>query len=285
MANFLTVAEYRASSTGQDSANLIPGGNQAAQDAELLRRIFNASAWMEDRATSPLIAASRVEMIRCRYQRDGTLSLHPRAAHLNQLTAASIGTNAADLATLSITGAFIDEQQWIIPQASGIWTSSSGSVQFGASTIGRLLAKLAHVTGWPNTTITSSPNNAGATTITVADPSGFTPFLGSVVADESVRIIDGALTETITVSAVNGSVLTISALANAHNAGTVVSMLPGDLKEAAIMATSAFLRARTSDAMVMAQTTQPGGPVNRDTQRWQLLADAARIIDNYGRVR
>ena len=100
-----------------------------------------------------------------------------------------------------------------------------------------------------------------------------------------IKYIDGDKTETITVSAVNGSILTCSALANGHAVGAVVSMLPADLKEAAYMATSAFLRARSSDSMVLAQSVQTPGPVARDGQRWQLLADAGRIIDQYARVR
>lgn len=284
MTNYLTVAEYRASSTGQDTSNLIAGGNGAAQDAELLRKIGAASEWIDQRAGGQsLIAASRVELIRCRYQRDGTLSVHPRVGHLNELVAVAVGTNLNDLAVVSTSGAFIDQEQWIISAGTGLWTSV-GPLQFGASPSARVLVKVTHVAGWPNTTLTNNPGVA-ATSITVADGSGFAPALGSVVADDRVRIIDGEFTETVTVTAVNGLTLTVTPLQNAHSAGAVVSALPGDLKEAASLATSAFLRARTSDAMVLAQTAQVGGQPQRDAQRWQLLADAGRIIDNYARVR
>lgn len=284
MPNYLTVAEYRATSSGQDTQNLIPAGNQAAQDAELLRKITAATAWIDNRASGQsLIASSRVELIRCRYQRDGTLSVHPRNAHLNQLVAVSVGTNAADLGVVSTTGAFIEDEQWIIPCIAGVWTSA-GAIQFGPNAGGLVVCKLTHIAGWPNTLLANNPI-AAATSITVADGSGFSPALGSEIADEAIRIIDGEFTETITVTNVVGNVLTVSPLANAHAAGAVVSGLPADIKIAAEWATSAFLRSRTSDAMVMAQASQAGSQPQRDGQRWQLFADAGRIIDNYERVR
>ena len=280
---YLTPAEFRATSTGQETNNLLVG-DQAAQDAELARRILAAGSWFDNEHNQQsLIASPRVELHRAVYDRDGCLSIHPRAGWLNQLTAVSVGTDMTDLAALSsIAGAFPDAQNWIIPP-SGIWASSA-PVQLGSMRRGKLLVKLTFVAGWPNTLLTSSPT-VGATSITVTDGTGFLPAVGAPVADDfTVRIIDGEFTETITVTAVAGNVLTCSALVNAHSPGAVVSALPADVKLAVGWATSAFLRDRTSDAMVMTSSLQPGQQPP-SSQRWRLLQDAQRVAKNYGRTR
>jgi len=59
------------------------------------------------------------------------------------------------------------------------------------------------------TTSPTAIGNAGVTTITLSDPTGF-------VATSKVTIYDGVLTEVVTASALVGSVLTVGATANAH---------------------------------------------------------------------
>src|SRR5581483_1796324 len=51
--------------------------------------------------------------------------------------------------------------------------------------------------------------NAGATTINLSDPTGFT-------GTSKVTIYDGANTEVVTASSLAGNVLTVGATANAH---------------------------------------------------------------------
>ena len=45
--NYLTVAEYKNAPTAIDYDNLVVGGNQAAQDAELLANIARASSFID----------------------------------------------------------------------------------------------------------------------------------------------------------------------------------------------------------------------------------------------
>ena len=282
---YLSAAEYRAAPTAVDSNNLVAGGNQAVQDAALLEQIRRASSWINNELNQSVIAASRVELHRARYQRDGTLSIRTNGTPANQLLGLSLGTHAGDLAVVSdLSGAFIDEGQWVIPN-TGV-NAGGYPIQFGPRVTagGRLLAKLTVVSGWPNTTLTASAI-AGATTITVASGAGFTPALGSDVASDSVQIIDGALTETVTVSSVAGNVLTVSALVNAHSSGAVVSSMPGAIKEAATLVTSAFIRTRGSEAIIMAQGTTPGPSAGDMANRGPSLGAAARMLVTYRRVR
>lgn len=282
MGSYLTPAEYQAAPTATDISNLVYGGSAAAQAAELVNVIARASAWIDTTCRQPLIAASHIEFLRTRVQRDGFLSLHPARSPLNQLVAVAVGTTAANLTAISdLTGAFIDQQQWIVPSnvLNVGWPYTLGS----AGRTGQILAKLTSVSGWPNTTIVSG-GNAGSTALTVLSGAGFTPAVGSEVAEQTITIYDADHTEIITVSAVNGNVLTCSALVYAHAAGVAISGMPADVKQVAIDATTAFIRSRSTDAVTMDQTT-PGAPTGVDPVGAAMLGRAARMLLDYGRVR
>ncbi len=286
MAPYITAKEYRDSSTGQDTLNLIPGGSAGAQAAELERRIWNASGWIDNTCNSSLLASSHVEMRTVGFGSSGRIALSPNHVHLNQLTAVALGADASSLSNLSaasIAAAWIEEQTFMVPAAAGSFTGPA--IQFGPRPRGRCLAKLTYVAGWPNTTITSSPIQ-GATSFTVTSPAGLQPMVGSEIADEQVRIIDGEFTEVITISNVVGNTVTCSALAYAHAAGATLTMLPGPVKEAALLATSAFLRARSSDALTIGQTlVAGGGGTAGDSVRWKMLRDAENMLAPYARKR
>ena len=285
MSLYITAREYRESSTGQDTLNLIGGGNQADQDAELERRIWNASGWIDNTCNSSLIAASHVETRSVSLSSRGRLAFSPNHVHLNQLTGVALGSDGSSLSAVSastIAAAWIEEQTFMVPLAAGAFSTS---IQFGPRVRGRFLSKLTYVAGWPNTTITSAPT-AGATSFTVANPAGLVPMVGSDIADEQVRIIDGGETEVITIVGVSGNTVTCSALANAHEAGATLTMLPGPVKQAAIDVTSAFLRARSSDALTIGQTlVAGGGGATGDSVRWKLLRDAEAMLRPFARKR
>lgn len=272
-ASYLTPVEYRSAATGQDTNNLVPGGNQAAQDAELARKIAAASAWIEGRCTCTLVATRLVELVTIPVRSDG-LSIHPRNPHLNQLVSLQVGYRADLLTPVSIAGAWIEEEQFRIPAPVGAVGSAP-----------RMLARLDYVAGWPNTVLTAT-TIAGATVLPIASVAGFSPIAGAKMIGEPVRIIDGGQSEVVTVLSVGASSITLTAgCANAHTAGAVVSQLPPDVKEAAVMATSAHLRHRSSDALVMSQTLAPGAAASSDSYRWKLLRDAEQILDPYRRTR
>lgn len=272
-ASYLTPAEYRSAATGQDTNNLVPGGSQGAQDAELARKIAAASAWIEGRCTCTLVATRLVELVTVPIRGDG-LSIHPRNPHLNQLVSLQVGSRADLLTPVSIAGAWIEEEQFRIPAPVGAVGSAP-----------RVLARLDYVAGWPNTVLTGNVL-AGATVLPIASIAGFAPIAGSKIAGEPLRIIDGERTETVTVLSVGPSSVTLTAGCTfAHQAGVVVSQLPPDVKEAAVMATSAHLRHRSSDSLVMSQTLAPGAAPSNDSYRWKLLRDAEQLLDPYRRTR
>jgi hypothetical protein len=105
------------------------------------------------------------------------------------------------------------------------------------------LAKLSSVSGWPNTTITVRPHRRRHLDH-VASGAGFTPGVGSEVADDPIAIYRRRRHgDDHRHRSVNGNVLTCSALVNAHAAG-VASPAAGRRQEAATLATTAFIRTR-----------------------------------------
>lgn len=280
MPSYLTPAEYLAAPTAVDTNNLVSGGGAAAQAAALVTVIAKASAWIDNECNQTLLASTDIEFIPGNYQRNGFVVLHPRRAPLNTLTSLALGTHAGNQVTVSdLSGAYVNHENWVIPAVS-----SGVSLSFG-STTGRFLAKLTHVAGWSNTVLTSSPI-VGATSFTVANTAGFLPAPGSFVWGDDITIYDGVSTEVITVTAVVGSTLTCSPLTFSHSAGVAVSMLPSDIKEAAVMVTSAFIRSRQADALVMSNiTTAPGQSPPQDAPRARALYDASKMLRTYGRVR
>lgn len=284
MANYLTVAEYVNAPTGIDVNNLVTVGGQPGQTAALQTAISKASGWIDNECNQPLVAGSFTELLRARYSRDGSISVHPRQSPLNQLLAVSIGSNASDMFTVaSLASSFIDQQQYVLPFSAGAlgWPFSLG----GGSKFGKLLISLTSVSGWPNTVLTSAPA-AGATSFTVATAAGFTPQLGSPCVDQVFTIYDGASTEVVNVTSVAGATVNCTALAFSHTVGVCVSGLPADIKGVAVTVTSAYLRERSSESIVMQNTLQPVGQQSGwDAPRSAALQSARQTLSSYQRVR
>jgi len=288
MPALLAPTEYRNTANAQDTENLIIGGDSAAQTAELARRIDEATGWMENKISQHLVAAQRIETVQVKYRPDGTLFIRSKDIHLNQLIAVAVGTDASNLtAVSSLAGAWINKGLWVIPPAGGFVALAGLQFSTTSSLAGTpLVAKLTHVTGWPNTTLTAAANT-GDTNLTVASTVGFQPALGSTIADDQARIIDGELDEPITVASVtSATVLHLSSpLQNSHDIGATVTMVPPDLKLAAHWATSAFLLDRSADSFMPGQLPAPNTTPTQNQLRRTLLADAVRTLVNYSRIR
>lgn len=284
MTALLTPAEYRASPTAVDTNNLVAAGNQAAQDAALAEEIRRATGWVATQINFDPIASSAVSLHYTRFQRDGTLSI-PAYRVPNQLVSISIGTNLNNLTALAdISGAFLDEWNWVIPTSNGA-PFVGAPYQFGFSRSGKVLVKLTQIGGWANTTVNAIAT-AGQSALTVASGVGFTPALGSDPSNEQFIIFDGANTEVITVVSVAGNVLTLGApLASNHAVGVAVSGIPAAMKEASVLATSAFIRNRSSEAILASQSLQPGPSSGDMANRGPAFAMAARMLTTFARVR
>jgi len=253
---YLTIQEYKNAPTAIDIDNIVIGGNQSAQDAELANVILRASSWVDQYCGQILGATTDVEQQRSRINKDGTIRLHPKYAPIVALTAFSYGTDLTNILTsIDNSLAWIEESAIIFPYAQmNLAYSSQGPLQFGFPTTpqSEVYLKYSYVNGYTNTT-NSTAVTAGDVTISVTNGTGIT-------AGQMLRIYDGTYTENITVASTytfgSNTVPLASGCLFSHDIGASVSALPAAIKEATILATTAFLKVRGDNSLVMAVATR-----------------------------
>jgi hypothetical protein len=251
---YLTLQEFKNAPTALDYGNLVVGGTQAAQDAELSNAITRASSWIDNYCNQVIGATNDVEQQRVRITPDGTLRFHPKYFPVVALTDLKYGFYPNQLTTVTDPSqAWMEEQEIIFPYGNMAYTQSSqGPLGFGFTSNGRAetFIKYSYINGYANAVLTADVAQ-GATTLTVDGGLG-------IVAGEMLNLYDGASTERVTVASsytFGSSTVPLTApLAYAHLTGVSVSNLPAAIKEAAILMTTAYLKIRGDAAMVMAVT-------------------------------
>lgn len=279
MGAILTAAEYRAAPTAVGTNALVDGGDGDAQTAELTRLIKRAGGWIDNFVNQPLLAGTATETARLRVTRNGEFAFMPKthSQRLVAMTAFAYGTRANALAAMSdLSGVWSEDGSWRVPIGSAVM--SLPAIQFSRLAPGdEWICRYSYVYGWAGTTLTSSPI-VGATSFTVADPTGITAGV--------YQLWDGTATEDITVTSVVGSTVNCVALANAHAAGAGLSNLPQDLKQAGICVTTAMIKTpRGSDSTVATNTLAPGQQVGVDPVGAMNLRMAREILYGYQKKR
>jgi len=278
---YITVAEFKNAPTSLDYDNLVVGGNQNAQDAELARVILRATSYLNGYLNQDLHAGPVIETQRVRMSGDGFIYLHPIKNPIISLSAFQYGSSPNNLQTLNDPSqCWFESQQIVIPlsQINTTYTSS-GPLAFGSyGPRIRLFTKYTYIAGYVNTTCTGSLN---ASTLTVANVSGILP-------SETYRIIDGAFSESVTVdnSYVYGSttIPLTAPLAFAHT-GAGFSNMPFAIKQATILMTSAFVKQRGDASMTMNLTTQPTVNIGNNQRYAGEIALALDMVNLYRRMR
>ena len=282
---YLTLDEFKNAPTALDYGNIVAGGNQAAQDAELTNAIYRASSYIDQFCSQIIGATTNSERQRVRFSNDGTLRIHPQYHPIVALTALSFGPTPTSLiAVPDCSPAWIEDQSIIFP-ASGASLSYSTSgplgFGFGGPAGSEVYAQYTYVNGYVNSRFAAS-TLAGATSITVDDASGIIP-------GQSLRVYDGASTENVTVSSsyVFGSttVPLASAMTYAHASGVCISGLPAAIKEAAILITSAYLKIRGDASLVLDVTNQPSASIDGDQRVSSDIGHAQDILKPFRRMR
>lgn len=281
---YLTVQEYKDAPTSIDYNNLVVGGNQAAQDAELANVILRASSYMNEYLNQSLVADSYTETQRVRVNGQGMIALHPNNSPIISLSSFEYGADPNNLIALpDCSTAWFEAQQLIIPLSNlGLNYSSQGPLGFGFGYSPRqqLFTQYTYVSGFVNTTIATA--TAAATSLTVADGTG-------IIAGQQYRIYDGSKSERITVASTytNGSttVPLTGALAYTHAAGVAIGNMPNAIKEACILITTAFLKVRGDNSMTMNLTTQPTTNIGNNARYSGDIALALDMVNKYRRIR
>ena len=252
---YLTNAEFTNAPTGVDVNQLIPAGSPQAQTAALTQTISRASNWADLICSQVLACTQETETGEIRADRYSRWILHPKQWPIVDLLACSVTPiNGGQAIALTVSQAWIEESRIVIPTTGTLASSSVGPLQLGAAGRGQqAYVNFTYLAGWPNTTLTSAVV-AGATTIPVASAVGIygTQATQFITAGTVLTIYDGASQEMVQVTAVAGNVLTLSVgLTYAHAAGVSVSALPPAIKQAATSLTSALIKTRGSEALVM----------------------------------
>lgn len=282
---YLSLQEFKNAPTALDYGNIVAGGTQAAQDAELSNAITRASSWIDQYCNQVIGATTDTEQQRVRIRPDGTIRLHPKYFPVVAMTDLSFGYAPTALTAVSDPSqAWLEEQEIIYPYASLPNSfSSQGPLSFGLPSSSRpeVYARYTYINGYANTTLASNVL-AGATSVTVASGEG-------IVAGQGLKIFDGASTENVIVSSsyVFGSttVPLTSPLLYAHSSGASFSALPAAVKEAAILVTSAYLKIRGDASLVLNVTTNPGQQLGDSQRVGSDIAHAQDLLKPFRRIR
>lgn len=282
---YITLDTFKAAPTALDYTNLVVGGNQAAQDAELSNAILRASSWIDQYCQQVIGATIDTEQARARLTNDGQLVIHPKYFPIVSLTDLQVGYNQQSLTPVpDCSQAWLETQQIVFPYANANLTwSSQGALSFaGGSTAGnKLYVRYTYVNGYAITT-TASSATAGATSLTVNDGTGLLP--GTIFT-----LFDGELTERVTVanSYTYGSttVPLVSPLLNSHVAGISASALPAAIQEACILIAASYLKVRGDSALTMGMGNRVGSAVGFSSLQGPDMDHAKELLKPFVRIR
>lgn len=289
---YLTVTEFKNAPTALDLSNFIPAGSSLSQDEALFEMIGRASSVADAYCfgeSGTLCASSNVENRRIRSNRDGEYQVWTKYWPILSVDAFSVGPTPADLQALSIdnTTCWIEEQMFTVVASGFSQMTNKGPLQFGIGALGRRqFAQWTYTNGWPNTLL------AGA--VTVGASSALLKTADGIFPGTTLTFYDAPNDEALVVSPtyVPGS-LTVtftSTFASAHAIGVSVSALPPVIKQAAIAITSALIKARGDEAIVLAAMTEGstaqsgGGAKPADDKTVRDLIGAANILDRFKAV-
>lgn len=249
---YLTIDEYKQAPSSIDYTNLVVNSTDPnVQDAELSNVIARASSWIDQYCNQVLGATTNTETQRSRMRSDGTIRIHPRYSPIVALTAFNYGVSPNQMVSFpDCSQAWIEDESLIIPYSTANLTySSQGPLQFGLPAIPRaeIYCEYTYVNGYTSSLLASNAS-VGASSITVTDGTGIT-------AGSELTIYDGLATENIVVDSSyafgSTTVPLDSPLVFGHSSGVAVSALPPAVKQAAILATTAFLKVRGDGSMTM----------------------------------
>lgn len=294
-APYVSIMAFKAHPTYLDLDDLRSGSSsEGDQDAELANILLMASDWCDNYAEQQLGAHQVVQNCRGRIDRTGALKLHLDESPYLALTQLGYGYTPTSLTVLASPPVWVQNNNLAVTigGGSGPW---SGSLQFGAGAPGsELYVQVAYTAGWVGTQL-SAASIAGATSVTVADPTGIVPGgryrIWDPGAEETVTVSTSWVPPALTVPAsppAPTAVTLASATAFAHSAGHDFSGWPSELRLAVInYAISQLMRPDTSAEDAYPDTHMASGTRQADSRQdgSGLVAESERVLERFRRVR
>jgi len=266
----------------------VPGGVSALQDDELADVLLTASDWAVDACGDMLLHAHLVsgEQLRTRAGNGGRLYIKPRDIPVRQVISLSYGWDPSAMVSLPLPDSsmwFEDGREVSFVPGGGL-SFTGPAIQFGVTPASgtRAYVNWTYVPGYPSTTLSASCL-AGASSVTVTDPTGILP-------GDTLRIYDLGASEALTVASnyvpavpaippTPTSILLAATTAKAHAAGTGVTEMPRRALQAVIaFAVALLMREDVSEE----EPASPFGPAARTTGGTRGGQAAGLVNDAYG---
>lgn len=282
---YLTLDEFKNAPTAIDIDNLVfNSSDPEVQNSELNNVIARASSWIDTYCNQILGATSETEQQRTRIRNDGTIRFHPNNSPIIAVTDLWYGFDPGNLIQAQDPSVcWLESQEVIFPYATlGTSYSSQGPLGLGLPSSPQLevFLKYSYINGYPNSTIATAV--ATQTSLTVTEANG-------IRAGVQLKIYDGMKTENVMVGSTytfgSTTIPLSSPLIYSHEAGVSISALPPAIKEAAILVTTAMLKVRGDNSMVMAVTTAPSVAIPGSQNMGQDMAMAMDLLKPYRRIR
>lgn len=288
---YVSPEAFRAHPTYLDTDGLRVGEPSAAdQTAALSVLLLEASEWADNQCNQPLGGHVYTQRCRATVDRAGNLKFHADHGPVIRVVSVSYGQSPTAMTTISGAGAWVENDTNVVVPVGGGNTAWSGSLQFGVPLSGEVFVQVVVVSGFP-ATVLAADALAGATSLTVADPTGIVPGgqyrIWEPGVEETVMVAADWVPPDPTLPAVPTLVALAAPMRNAHIAGHDFSGLPADAREAIVQKVMAVLMKPDSTAEDEYPNTSLGSDTRKSDPRdgTGLIAAATRTLANYGRVR
>lgn len=289
---YISPEEYMQAPTAVAVAGLVPGGDKAEQEAALAATIMRASDQVDTicfhRADGTLAASPSTESAWIRPKDNGSLAIICNYRPVLQVNALALGPGPGNLQNIGQAGADNLTIQERIILLQGINSNGFGPVPWFPSmptTGGKVYVVWSYVNGFPHSFLAENAEE-GAETLEVgpSTPGGDEMF--GVYPGTQLTIHDGAETEVIVVSSIEGLTLNLQApLQYAHAVpdapgSTRVSAVPWTVEQACISLVSWLIKKRGSRAMTIPNVPggQAKGQVNSQPNGSADYADAVKAL-------
>ncbi len=260
---YISPSEFNAAPTAVATSGLVPGGTPEVQLAALAAVISRASDWLDTlcfhKADGTLAASPSTESAWVKPRDNGSLALICNFVPVLEVDALALGTGPSSMQNIGQQGA-----ENLTIEGPLIWLQGASCGSFGPTTFfpgtptvnGRVWAVWRYVNGYPHAFLAKEAK-AAASAIEVGPSVPGGSSVSGVYAGTQLTIHDGANTEVIVVSSVEGLKLNLVApLAYTHKVPAApdsvrVSAVPWVVEQACISLTSCLIKMRGSRALVM----------------------------------
>ena len=272
---YITPAEYLASPTGVNVSQLVPRGTED-QNADALKTVIIRASSYADQICRQVLAATRdIESGRYRLQRGGVLRIPATFSPVIAVEQITVGFAPSSMATVTdMSNVWVDRKVVTTPIGTLPLVPTYGAL----APDGRVYATMTYINGWANGLLTSAAST-GNTTLIVDNPLGMAPGV-------QLTIFDSGKTEVIYVQSVSGNTITLTTpLVYDHAVGVNVSAFPDAIKQAIVLLTSALIKTRGSEAIVMSQIrATPSQTVAIEGGGIEEIAMAKELLSQYVRT-